>query len=142
MKPENYKKILLTMLNGYILSVQHCCPGETEHQLLHRLVDTTNITGHNLFTNQDGNRHFIAHIPTAAGLVRVMTVFNDPQTGKLDLDVWRLDCPEFGEEIFMILYCVLSIAISITISELVSHTKTHQSQLAMVIKAKAAAANL
>lgn len=137
MKVENRKEILLALLHTYTLSVRHCCPGESDREMYHRLVDTTNLTGHHIFEKRNDGRHFIANVPTGDGPKRVLTVFNDPKTGKLDLDLTTPFDDGMEEDIFMLLYKILTIAFGVTAGELVSHTKTHQSKLALAIAAKA-----
>lgn len=142
MQMENRKEILLALLHTYTLSVRHCCPGESEREMFHRLIDTTSLTGHNIFEKRFDGRHFIANITVGDGPVRVMTVFNNSNTGNLDVDLTVPFNDETNEDIFMLIYKMLTIAFGVTVNELVSHTKTHQSQLALAIAAKAAASRL
>lgn len=138
MKMEHRKDIILNLLHTYTLSVRHCTPGETQREVLHRLIETTQLTGHKVFEKRDDGRHFIANVKCADGLHRVMTVYNDTVSGKLDVDLTSPIDDELGEEVFVMLYKLLSIAVGITVSELVSHAKKHTSELALAIAERAA----
>ncbi len=138
MNIEHRKEIMLALLNTYIISVRHCCPGESERKLYHRLIDATKLTGHNVFECRNDGRHFVANIKTADETCRVLTMFDNPLTGRPDIDLTNNLPLELDDYVFMTLYKMLAIAISVTVSELVSHTKTHQSPLALQIVKQAA----
>jgi len=134
------KNIFLALLHAYTMSARPCCPGETVRERFHRLVDTTQRTGYKVFERRNDGRHFIANVNIADEKVRVMTVFDNTLTGKLDIDLSNDLSPELQDDVFMMLYEMLMIAFSVTVYELVNHTKTHQSKLALEIAARAAAA--
>lgn len=138
MKMEHRKDIILAMLHSFALSARHCMPGETTRTIYHSLIDTTQITGHKIFEKRNDGRHFVATIVTAGRPVRVLTVFDNAHTGSLDIDLSNNLPEELQDDIFITLYKLLSIAIGVKMMELVTHTRTHQSQLALTIAERAA----
>ncbi|ABY63095.1 hypothetical protein ST201phi2-1p267 [Pseudomonas phage 201phi2-1] len=137
MNNENYKKLVLTLLHSYTLAIRAAHPREADKELYHRLIDTTNLTGHKLFEKRSDHRHFIATVQFADGPQRIMTVYHNSNTGKLDVDI---DNPLVGEniedafeDIMMILIQVLQMAAGVTISESMAGVRSHTSEIAVAI---------
>lgn len=137
MKMEHRKDIILTLLHTYTLSVRHLMPGKPDRELFHRLVDATQPTGYKIFEKRHDGRHFIANMQTGDGPVRVLTVYDNTISGKLDVDLDSAMPDELVDDVFITLFKLLSIAVGITVSELASHMDKNTSVLARAIAARA-----
>lgn len=137
MKMEHREDIILTLLHTYTLSVRHLMPGRSDRALFHRLIDATQPTGYKIFEKRNDGRHFVANIQTGDGPVRVLTVYDNAISGKLDVDLDSAMPDELEDDVFVTLFKCLSIAVGITVSELASHTDKNTSALALAIAARA-----
>lgn len=121
MKLKHREKLVTGLLDSYAMSVRQCYPGETNRQLIRRLVDVLHKANQGMFLARDDSRHFIARLKHGEGTLTVLTVF-DNNCVDLSLPVEFTD--EMQEDMFMMLFGVLTLAVSVTVSQGISDMNT------------------
>lgn len=141
MKQEDLKVILLSTLHNYNMTLQTSESGKTDRDAYHRLVDASTLAGYGVLEKRYDSRYIVGNLDIAGKSQRVFTLFRDPTTGKLDVDL-SLDhlgkLEEGGEQkIFMTIFKLLAVATSVVIPSSIAGLTLEESPVIQHLKNQA-----
>lgn len=138
MRMENYKELFLATLHNFTIGIRSAYPTDTDRQLYHRLLDAVDTTGHKIFKKRNDGRYLIADLDIGGMVTRVMTLFPNTETGKLDIDLTLPNWvdPEMSENIYMMLFKIIVIGTALCTNAAMSGMQMGDTELAKAIKAR------
>lgn len=140
MRMSNYKEIFLAVIHNFTIGIRSAYPTETDCQLYHRLVDAIANTGHQIFEKCNDGHYVIANLNIGGEPTRVLTLYPDRCTGKLEIDLTipvELDSDDLTEDVYMTLFKLITIGAAIATNEAMSGVASGNSELAKAIKVRA-----